>query len=293
MWRKKCSRVFKFIIDKCLSENFTFDELFEKESKWMEKILDCETVESTYCSLSNILELDKNEIEHFLRKIDIQEYYNKHPYCDYRSYELLLNKIVSDYKIKIQLDKVCWFHLARTMDINDYSDGIYPLGNYIDDLWRRLYLLVKEKIDQYEWQKFRKKIETDYNNKFAYLYRTKVTGEFHWGPYAMLVRDAAFSSKEIGNHDYLKIPEIVEDISICFEKIYGINLAENYIKNSKSIIVKFISENVKEYYVGVALNYLYSKLHNFRMSLDCNTCYDGKAKIVSKKAILNIEAIGQ
>lgn len=77
------------------------------------------------------------------------------------------------------------------------------------------------------------------------------------------------------------------------KKIYGINLAENYIKNSKSIIVKFISENVKEYYVGVALNYLYSKLHNFRMSLDCNTCYDGKAKIVSKKAILNIEAIGQ
>ncbi|AWI03207.1 hypothetical protein [Clostridium drakei] len=50
----------------------------------------------------------------------------------------------------------------------------------------------------------------------------------------MVVKDAAFSSEEIGNHDYLKIPEIVEDICVCFEKIYGINL---YISNSKSMIV--------------------------------------------------------
>ncbi|EHJ02369.1 hypothetical protein CDLVIII_5906 [Clostridium sp. DL-VIII] len=258
----------------------------------MEKILDCETIESTYFSLSNILELDKNEIEHFLRKIDIQDYYNKHLYCDYRSYELLLNKIVRDYKIKIQIDKVCWFHLARTMDINAYNDGIYPLGNYINDLWRTLYSLVKEKIDEYEWQKFRKRIESDYDNHFANLYRMKVRNEFHWGPYAMLVRDAAFSSKEIGNYDYLKVPEIVENISACFEKIYGINLTENYIKSSKSIIVKFISDNVKDYYVGVALNYLYNKIHNYKMALDCNTCYDGKAMIVSKKEILNIKEIG-
>lgn len=258
----------------------------------MEKILDCETIESTYFSLSNILELDKNEIEHFLKKVDIEEYYNKHPYSDYGADELLLNKIIKNYKVKIQVDKVCWFHLARTMNINTYSDGIYPLGHYIDDLWSILYSLVKEKIDEYEWKKFKKRIETDYDNHFANLYRMKVKDEFHWGPYAMLVRDVAFNSKEIGNHDYLKTPEIVEDISICFEKIYGIDLMENYIKNSKSIIVKFISENVKEYYIGAALNYLYSKLHNFKMSLDCNACYDGKAMIISKKEILNIKEIG-
>jgi len=104
-------------------------------------------------------------------------------------------------------------------------------------------------------------------------------------------RDVAFSSEKIGNHDYLKIPEIVEDISICFEKIYGISLAENYIKNSKSIVVKFISEDVEGHYIGVALNYLYNKIHGLEMSLDCNTCYDGKASIIPREVILTTEEI--
>ena len=152
----------------------------------MDKILDCETLESTYCSISNILELDRNEIEYFLNKTDIENYYNEHPNCNVEPDELLLNKIVKDYKLKIQFDKVCWFHLSRTMDNNDFCDGIYPLGHYIDNLWGSLYLLVKEKIDECEWRKFREKIETDYDNHFACLYRIKAANEFHWGPYAML-----------------------------------------------------------------------------------------------------------
>ena len=258
----------------------------------MERILDCQTVESTYQSLSNILGIDRNEIERFLSKIDIEDYYNKHPYCNDMADEFLLKKIIKDYKSKIQYDKVCWFHLARTMDKNAFNDGVYPLGHYIDALWESLFLLVKEKIDECEWRKFRKRIETDYNNHFANLYRMKSTDEFHWGPYAMLVKDAAFSSEEIGNHDYLKIPEIVEDICVCFEQIYGINLAEIYMKNSKSMIVKFISDDVKEYYIGVALYYLYNKLHGLEMSLNCNTCYDAKAKSIPKESILTIEEIG-
>lgn len=257
----------------------------------MEKILDCETIESTYQSLSNILELEIKEIEYFLKEIDIEDYYNKHPNCNYMADEFLLKKIIKDYKSKIQFDKVCWFHLARVMDNSAFQKGIYPLGKYLDNLWQNLYLLIKDKINECEWNDFRKKIETDYDNHFAYLYRIKSTDEFHWGPYAMLVRDVAFNSEEIENHDYLKIPEIVEDISICFEKIYGINLAESYINNSKSIIVKFISEDVEENYIGVALNYLYNKLHGLEMSLDCNTCYDGKANIILREAILTIEEI--
>lgn len=257
----------------------------------MDKILDCETVESTYFSLSNILQLDKNEIENFLRKTDIEDYYNKHPYYNHRADEFLLNKIIKDYNLKIQFDKVCWFHLARTMDSLAFNDGIYPLGYYIDNLWMSLYSLVKERISEGEWKKFRNRIEVDYDNHFAYLYRMKVKDEFHWGPYAMLVKDAAFSSQEIGNHDYLEVPEIIEDISICFNEIYGINILENYIKNSKPIIVKFTSENIREYYVGVALNYLYNKLHNYGMTLDCNTCYDGKANTVLREAIIKIEEV--
>lgn len=257
----------------------------------MSIILDCETIDSTYNSLSNILELNRDEIQNFLSRIDIEEYYKNNP-CHYCSADkLLLDEIIKNYKLKIKMDKVCWFHLARTMNNSNYINGIYPLGYYINDLWDNLYSLVKKEIDKGEWIKFKNKIENGYNDHFADLYRTKVKDKFYWGPYGMLVRDSAFSSKEMGNHDYLKVPEIVEDIGICFNKIYGINLVEKYICKSKSIIVKFISDDVKDYYVGIALNYLYNKLHNFKMSLDCNTCYDAKANIIHEQSIINIEEI--
>lgn len=40
----------------------------------------------------------------------------------------------------------------------------------------------------------------------------KLASKQLWGPYAMLVREVAALSKEVGNHDYLDAPEIIEDI---------------------------------------------------------------------------------
>ena len=52
------------------------------------------------------------------------------------------------------------------------------------------------------------------------LNNEKTTNRLHSGPYAMLVKESAFRSSEIGNHDYLEFPEIVEDICNGYERQY-------------------------------------------------------------------------
>jgi len=71
----------------------------------------------------------------------------------------------------------------------------------------------------------------------------------------MLVKEIGFN--DVGNHDYLRVPEIVEDICLSFQQQYGIDLFHRYLSNTKSCIVKFYSENVKECYLYSALYYLY------------------------------------
>ena len=55
-----------------------------------------------------------------------------------------------------------------------------------------------------------------------YHYQLKTPDPFHWGPFAMLVRDVAFNAKAIGNHDYLWLPEIIEDIFNGYYGKYGV-----------------------------------------------------------------------
>ena len=75
----------------------------------------------------------------------------------------------------------------------------------------------------------------------AYLYGMKVHGKMHWGPYALLSRDHAFKPGEIGNHDYLGAPEIVEDICLCFSEKFEFDLLGAFMKKTKPCVVKFVA----------------------------------------------------
>lgn len=76
------------------------------------------------------------------------------------------------------------------------------------------------------------------------------------GPFAMLVKDGFFSHDEMGNHNYLSIPEWVEDM--------GAGIAKLFYDNSKSVIVKFraIPQFEAEAYLESVLCYLYCALNH-------------------------------
>ena len=168
--------------------------------------------------------------------------------------------------------------------------GILPLGDRLNDIWEGLYSLL-ENFSRAKWDQFRHEMETKMRSDSSRLYRLKAHDSLHWGPFAMLVRESAFQPKEMGNYDYLRIPEIVDDICDSFKVTFGYNLADAYIDATKSYIVKFHSVTTKDYYIGVALYYLYKKYLNEPLSLHSNTCFDGMATKIEASSIISVNLI--
>lgn len=106
----------------------------------------------------------------------------------------------------------------------------------------------------------------------------------------MLVRESAFHSGEMGNHDYLEFPEIVEDICNGYERRYGESIQEEISSALRKCIVKFeVPERDGAWLAAPALLYCWCKVHNEKLSTDANTCYDAKGAMIPHSAIRGIE----
>ncbi|WP_322769053.1 hypothetical protein [Frankia sp. Cr1] len=157
----------------------------------------------------------------------------------------------------VRFDGSYYFHGTRTVDPESFfRDGILPLGQMVDRLWSTLYDLVRNEVTEPEWRNFRAELERGAGGDGGWLYRFKTTDAFHHGPYAMLVRETHLHPGAVGNHDYLAVPEIVQDIASAF----GGNLRETFSAASKRCIVKFRSQEVGKPALIAASWYLYSAI---------------------------------
>lgn len=238
-------------------------------------ILDCESVETTYNSLERILGVTRQSMEKVFQDFDIDRYYTLNPNSYDRPNELLLSKVLGSDQLDIEFDCVCWFHLTRTVQTNKFEEGILPLNKAINLIWDFLYALVDKELPLKEWIKF----------KSGSL--SRAPKEF--GPFAVLVREGAFRWRELGNHDYLAVPEIVEDVSINFGKIYKLDLLERFKNNTSPCIVKFINDRVYPGLIGRALYYLYTVYRGLKFSHLCTTNFPGQNEVIAKNRILKIE----
>ena len=118
---------------------------------------------------------------------------------------------------------------------------------------------------------------------FPKTIRTHGYDIFREGPFAMLVKDAAFHSNEMGNHDYLRVPEVIQDMG----------REEDFIRKSVSVIVKFWTEVEfsPKFYLKPILNYIYYTIHHMEFSIDCNTCFDARNRIIEPKKIVYVEQL--
>lgn len=136
-----------------------------------------------------------------------------------------------------------------------------------------------------EWGEFRHDMGP---NHHADLYRMRSSNARQGGPYALLTRDHAFKSEEIGNHDYPGAPEIVEDICICFTEKYGFDLLAAFMKSTKPCVVKFF-DGPQGGCIETAVYHLYKTHWGHQCSQECNACYDGKGIPVAPQRIMKIE----
>jgi hypothetical protein len=260
------------------------------------KILDCETVDSTYKSIENILGISENEIKSVFDEMTserVEEF--REEFC---------SKIEP---IPYSIDYVCWFHITRIENGVDFSDGILPLHLAIEHIWAFLYSLAKNDFTKKDWIDFKDKMNscqpiwgTQENSRtlstienflcrdFHAHYYNKTTQRVQGGPWAIHIREIAFiqNSTVIGN--FLEIPEIVDDICRVFDIIYQYDLKERYINSTKSCIVKFTSKNNCESCLGLALYYLYCKCKSIDLTEYCVLNSKGEL-IIPKLDILKIE----
>ncbi len=249
-------------------------------------ILDCENYTSAVESLANIYKISTDEIEAFFSSFDLDKHYETNDVTGYADKEIQ-NVFENTFKIKPQkLDKVCWFHLTRALPTENFYEGILPLTESLEKVWQTFFDVFNG-TPHYNNLKQMKLLGVDDR-----IYNLKAGVELHSGPYAMLVRDSAFNSSKIGNHDYLGMPEILEDICNGYKKQFGSAIYEFLESKLLPKIIKFVStKDLCSSNIGTAMFYTYGRYHNKSISFSANTCFDGENSLIPFTDILNIETI--
>lgn len=186
-----------------------------------------------------------------------------------------------------QWNSVCWFHLTRVPTTTNFAEGILPLQDALTKIWRT----VISAQSQNQKKRVLKRLRDQGVPDFQYQHKTK--DPQLGGPYAMLVKESAFRTSEIGNHDYLRTPEIIEDICNGYEKETGERIFDEIAALLRPCIVKFEhdSDHGDRHLTGVLLYYCWSKCRNERLCYLANTCFDGQGKTIPRSAIRAIEFV--
>ena len=244
-------------------------------------ILDCENFDTCIKSLSEILKLPSRTIVSTLVNINMSDKeFRKGFYSD--PYEFIIDYFKKELNTKTDFKYTCWFHNSRVKKNTDFKDGILPLNLAIEDIESYLEYLAKSIPNK------KGDISENIYPGSAFHYFTKTRDKMHWGPYGFLIRYAALKKIDL-LHDYLKLPEIVEDLikskysNICSQ------LEATYLQNTVSCIVKFKTEISSQDLLGKALYYAYLTIHDEELCLECNTCFDGNAEIIAPERIIKIE----
>lgn len=249
--------------------------------------LDCHSCESTLHSLGQLYGTEPAEIQAFLASIDLEGYYSENDPA--LGPDDLIASLLERHlgHPRNALSSVVWFHLTRVLPHADFGAGILPLDQVLDGVWATLSTIFNGSARADNLSTLRREGVRNFQ------YELKVSGGRHlYGPYAMLVREAAFRSREMGNHDYLGVPEIVRDICDGYRDRFGDDIEDDVRAALRPCIVRFVSgRRVGWDCVSAAVHYLYVTVHDLKMSLWSNTCYDGGGLAVHRSAIEGVDFI--
>lgn len=122
-----------------------------------------------------------------------------------------------------------------------------------------------------------------------FQYSLKHNDPFHWGPYAMLVKDTAYHSRDLGNHDYLRMPEIIEDICNGYQKQFGEPIIEFYEQLLIPKVVKFESSSrLDDGCIEAAIYFAYQYVRKMPPNGGTVTCFDGNGTGINFEDIISV-----
>lgn len=251
----------------------------------MEFALDCESKESVFKSLCAGFTFGRDSLINILLELDIAKIYQENwEKINITPERYLYNYVIQRLGNHKQLEVVNWFHLTRTAKANEFNDGIIPLGGALERIWTMLIDIAHDSVIK---QNLKLLKESGIPN---FLYNTKHNDPFHWGPYAVLVKETAFRSSI--QHDYLGMPEIIEDICNGYEKKYCESIINIYKTSLVPKIVKFKSiKRIDTGCIEAALYYAYEAARGNPPSSNCITCFDSEGIKIEPSSIVSVTTV--
>jgi hypothetical protein len=242
-------------------------------------LLDCETEESLYRSLSEIFDVADIELDVIAKKL------YKNPTDE--NFDSRYSKLIKNYNIRHE--GTCWFHLTRVPASCTFENGLLPITDTIDLIWTIVKSISPKDID---WDEIRTKI-TGSNASNAKQYNIKLSKSFglpQMGPYGLLTVNLLTSKRE--ELHYLAAPEIIFNINRAIKDYLNINLINIYRENSKSCIVKFCTKAKRDSDIQDALYIIYAmKEPNCSISMGNLGCFTTRGVPIPKQDILSINFI--
>ncbi len=270
------------------------------------QVIDCTDYESALLSIQTCIGIEKDILTELVTKldyskerarlnnllIDLDAWEN----CAQGPGDILMYKLIYEmgYKLPKEVDCV-FFHLTRIYKKKPFVGPIQPLGMVLDSIWENLYELVAGKVSEVDWQEFRTSLDTEsHQGHYAGLYYMKTKDTFHYGPYALLIREMIYIANI--NH-YLDCPEIIQDIIESIPSNWIVtskDMLQSYQEATTPVVIKFMVRNYnKKHKIFVeVLNYIYDKLHDVELS-PFTFCHDQKGLSISADDVLSIEELNQ
>lgn len=248
-------------------------------------VLDCESRESAFRTLADILGVSVESLRAELAAIDLEAAY-ANGVVDGHPDEALWALLTKDLSITPgALDEVRWFHICRVLPSTTFEQGILPLTEALEGVWRTFDEVFAGTPHGANLKTLRKEGVPNFQ------YELKVGKPYLAGPFGMLVRESAFRAREMGNHDYLRIPEIMEDICDGYSERFGDPILAALQAALVPCIVKFRSTRTSPTYLSSAARYLYDIEQGESLTMWSNHVFDGQNKAVPFEDILGVEFV--
>jgi hypothetical protein len=192
-------------------------------------------------------------------------------------------------------EQVRYFHGTRTLDPESYRRrGLLPLPEVLEDIWDGLGEVAADLLSTSDLGQLREFIEAGGGGHGGYQYRSKTTDWTQHGPFGEYIREHFLRPHEVTAHDYLRTPELVEDIAYVAADCFGVDLLARFSACATPCIVVFEMPVVdEESAVSAACWYVHAAANGEATTINARGGFHGDGVGVPAAAIRCVEVIDE
>ena len=250
----------------------------------------CSSPATAYDSLANLFHCSTTALQQFIRKNWAAKYEKSHLWYETDMVEYLYFQAVKQFTVIKTFTRIHWFHGTRSLTPDSFRNGILPLQDILPDLKTSIDK-VAEKYGILPAREVGKA-----HHHYGFLMDIKQQNDIDKGPCAMLNLEAVTNASAFKCHNYMDMPEIIEDYAHVKYGEASVQLLEFYRQEAAPMVVEFwtapddqYNPDIK-YIVGTILFYLYAVEHPKQdmLGLHCNICYSGHGNMIDADHILKV-----